>query len=53
MAISWLGPVVPPPRVGLVDALTPEARAAVEKVLQESGKPLAAVLFELVVRGAG
>jgi len=35
-----------------LEALTPEARAAVEKILQESGKPLALVLSELVVRGA-
>ncbi len=35
-----------------IEALTPEARAAVEKVLQESGKPLAVVLSELVVRVA-
>ena len=35
-----------------LEALTPEARAVVEKILQESGKPLAVVLSELVVRGA-
>lgn len=35
-----------------LEALTPEARAAVEKLAEESGKPLAAALSELVVRGA-
>jgi hypothetical protein len=35
-----------------LEALTPEARAAVEKLVRESGKPLAEVLSEFVVRGA-
>ena len=37
----------------LEDLITPEAREAVEKLAQQSGKPFAEALSELVVRGAG